>query len=240
MSKTLLLSPRVTNESIRMRAAAESAGWRTHQMPAWGEFPPDPADAYYGESLYGRLMLQEGHLRGTLIDHPDSWLTRLPPTMLGRMVRLCTLGEVVRQWGPYPLFCKPADEKTFVAGVFSSPADLPTYLDRGEKVLAATPVTWGDEFRVFLLNGLAQTVSRYSRYGSLDVGWDKQCLRAGDVAEEAFAAAPGLPAGVVIDVGLIAGMWVVVEANQAWCSALYACAEKAVLPVVEESCRLPS
>jgi hypothetical protein len=162
----------------------------------------------------------------------------LPLPLRGREVHLLTLKQVAEQWGPYPLFCKPVDEKTFKAQVYASPEQLPYHLGPEEKVLASQPVIWGDEFRVFLLDGKAQTVSRYSRYGQLDVGWDKNCLRAGDTAEEACAAVPRLPAGIVIDVGQLDGGWAVVEANQAWGSALYGCVERAVLPVVAESCRL--
>lgn len=232
---SLLLSPRVSPDSVRMKAAAETAGWQVIQMPRWGEFPPEPSDAYYGESLYGRLMQQEGRLKGSLIDHPEDWLPRLPWHLRRRAVHLLPLGEVVTRWGEQLLFCKPVDEKSFLAGLYASPAELPHYLGNDEKVLVASPVIWADEYRVFLLNGKAQSVSRYSRFGCLDVGRDPKCSRAGAVAEEAFAAIPGLPAGLVIDVGTVGGEWAVVEANQAWGSGLYACDETMVLPVVAAS-----
>ncbi len=205
-------------------------------METWGEFPPKPADAYYGESLYGRLMEQEGRLKGRLLDPPEDWLPRLPRNMRQRAVHLLTLGEVAAKWGQHPLFCKPVDEKTFQARVYDDPSQLPFHLGDVERVLVSSPVHWVDEYRVFLLDGEARSVSRYSRHGELDVvkdpGRDLNFTMARILAEQAWAAIPGLPAGVVIDVGTVSGTWAVVEANQAWASGLYACDEHAVFPVV--------
>ena len=230
---TLLLSPRNDPDSRALGEAAHETGWEVLRMPTWGTFPPRAADAYYGESLYGRLMQQEGKLRGTLADPPEDWLPRLPWSLRRRAVHLLEVSDVAARWGHHPLFCKPVDEKTFRAGLYDDPSHLPfASIDSTEKVLVASPVVWSVEYRVFLLRGKAVASSRYARFGELDAAVDEECPEAGEVAEEAFVAAPGLPEGIVVDVGLIEGRWAVVEANQSWGSGLYDCDPRAALPAI--------
>jgi hypothetical protein len=233
--KTLLLSPKLSGEATQMKRAARAAGWDILQMPKWGERPPRPADAYYGESLYGLWCQQEGYVR--LLGLPDNWLPSLPSSMRLRAVHLCRAKDARDAWGDHlPLFAKPVDEKTFPAGVFDDARLLPTYLDPNERILIASPVIFQSEYRVFLLDGKALTASRYATFGDLDVGLDDDIGQAMVVAEEAARGSEGLPPGVVIDVGLLPRGWAVVEANQAWGSGLYACDATLALQAIAASC----
>ena len=74
-----------------------------------------------GEPLFADVV--SGPLGIALIEPTADWLMHVAPEYLLRAVRFATLVEAQRLTAP--AFVKPAQDKAFPAGVFSSGAALP-------------------------------------------------------------------------------------------------------------------
>ena len=88
--------------------------------------------------------------------------------MLRRKVRSGMLAEARRC--ELPTFIKPALDKCFQAGVYSSGAALPAtveLLPETTPVLFSEPVHWEIEFRCFVLERTVAAMSAYLREGTL-------------------------------------------------------------------------
>jgi len=240
---TLVLPPRFTPDTIAMSHAAVDAGWSVERLSAWRvpDWLRGQDVALYGEPLFAAVVAE--HLGLMLLEPPFDWLPTLPADYRLREVRLTALhaARALRE----PAFVKPADDKCFLAGVFSSGELLPAedVLPGTTPVLIAEVVRWEVEFRCFVLEREVVALSPYLRRGELarspDGGWDDERI------EEARAFAQRIvsdndveaPPAVVIDVGVIEGRgWAVIEANAAWGSGIYGCDPTAVLPVVKRAC----
>lgn len=238
---TLILSPRFTDDSILMRAAAGRAGWQIRRPTGW-RIPPDmvtgPA-AIYGEVLFAEAVA--GQLGLALLDVPEDWLPGLPPQFLRRELRVSTLAAARDH--PGPVFVKPADgRKGFAGRLYRAGAGLPSEAACPDDtaVFMAEPVTWQVEIRCFVLHGRVLTCSPYLRDGH-DTGGDSSMTveersDAETCVEQLLSVAPAPPA-VVIDVGLIEGRgWAVVEANSAFGAGVYGCDPERVLEVLARAC----
>ena len=245
---TLLLSPRGNDDTGALRAAADAApDWQAITAPAWRlpeDFAVPPPVAVYGDPLFADLAAMT--LRLALLEPPLDFLTRLLHSFVRRSVRVGTLAEA--RTLSVPQFVKPAEDKSFEARVYETGAELPGVeagLPEDMPVLIAEPVRWTTEYRCFVRDSAVAAMSPYFRRGRLarDKKTGAWVSPPGERdAAEAFAgsvlavAGGYLPAGVVLDVGRIAGQgWAVVEANPAWASGIYGCAPAAVLPVVARS-----
>ncbi|MFG2002913.1 ATP-grasp domain-containing protein [Spirillospora sp. NPDC048911] len=242
---TLVLSPRYTDDSKTLRAAAGRAGWKTERLGGWRA----PAHlrgedvVLYGEPTFVEVIA--ARLGLALIDAPQDWLLHLPERHRRRAVNESTLAETRRLFSA-PAFVKPADgRKAFEGKVYDSAADLPGALPADTEVFVAEPVTWEIEFRCFVLEGEVVTMSPYLRDGELaltgDGRWDasdEDVRAARDYAAELLAdPLVRVPPAVVIDVGRVRDRgWAVVEANAAWGAGLYGCPPETVLPVLARSC----
>ncbi|MEM0997346.1 MAG: ATP-grasp domain-containing protein [Bacteroidota bacterium] len=227
--KTLILPPKYSEESNRMRKAALTAGWKVERLTSWRvpDYLRDHDVTIYAEPLFAARIEDALNLR--FPTPPEDWLLRLPPEMVQRDIRAMSLAQA-RQL-PERGFIKPADFKTFKAGVYPSGAALPDEekVSGTEPVLVAEVVHWESEFRFFLRAGVARTGSVYFRNGitAEEAGeWNctaEEYRAAKSIAESAYAAtAEHLPDCVVIDTGYIRGKgWAVIEANPIWGSGLY-------------------
>lgn len=250
MTRTLVLPPRHSLDSIAVRGAAIEKGWEVERLGAWRV--PEWLRArselvFYGEPLFAAVVASQ--LGVELLEPPLDWLARVPVRFLRREVRALALCEARSL--PGPLFVKPADDKCFASRVYSSGAELPRpdVLPDSTPVLTSEPVSWELELRCFVRERSVLTLSPYLRRGALaqveDGSWpasEEELAQARAFAAEVLAAGDlTLPPGVVLDVGTIEGRgWAVVEANAAWGSGIYGCDPALALEAVARACVAPS
>ena len=239
---TLILSPRYSDDSIKLRRAAISLGWDVMRLACWRcpeDFEPDEP-VLFAEPLFNQAVAEELGL--AVIGPPEDFLVRLPREYVGRDVRLITAAEA--RTLPGPVFLKPPNHKTFPAKVYSSGAELPE-MPGDDPVLTSDPVEWLAEFRFFV---------RERRVGAWSPYWLNGALaRDGDewVVEPGLATATrgmvdrlladlrvDLTAALVIDAGVIRGVGpAVVEANEASGAGFYGCDPRDVLEVLRAAIR---
>jgi hypothetical protein len=238
----LLLPPRITSDSQALQQVALEQGWRVERLANWR--PPswlrDESLVLYGEPLFADVVA--GPLGLALLECPPDWLTRLPSQYLQREVRSATLAEA--RGCTAPTFIKPALDKCFQAGVYSTGTALlatVAVLPETTPVLLSEPVEWEIEFRCFVLERTVSAMSAYLREGELveaeDGSWPaspEETTEAEKYIHSVLAdPAVPLPPAVVVDIGRIAGQgWAIIEANAAWGSGLYGCDPEYVLAVL--------
>jgi len=243
---TLILPPRFSDDSSALWRAAIARGWDIERLQSWrvpDDFPREGEAAIYGESMWANFVAQQ--LGWHLFEPPLDWLARLSPQFLGRRVEFCSLNEAREK--TFPLFVKPAGEKSFAAQIYDSPEELPLDDDSQETVwtLVSNVVRWEVEYRFFVRDGRIETASSYWREEDSTLV-DGAYQSPPDELEEACDFVHRLLLkeqkkgrsfswhGVVIDVGKIAGFgWAVVEANPAFASGMYGCDPERVLETVK-------
>lgn len=238
---TLILSPRYTDDSIRLRRAALASGWRVERLQNYRvpEYLPRTDIALYGETLFVSIVAEA--LNHRLLDCPENWLAQLPEKYLQRDIQYMTLYEARQQ--QFPLFVKPASGKTFEAQVYHSADGLPDAAFQGDVmgVYIAEPVTWDIEYRCFIHNRKAVTVSPYRGATVDNETWSSEP----DESKSMMAFCQqflndttiDMPEVYVLDVGRITGRgWAVVESNPVWASGLYGCDAQVVLPLLTVAC----
>jgi hypothetical protein len=237
MMPTLILSPRYSDDSIKLRRAAIALGWDVMRLAGWlcpEDFEPEEP-VLFAEPLFNAAVAEQLGL--TVIGPPEDFLIELPREFVGRGVRLMTAVEA--RTLPGPVFLKPPNQKTFPAKVYASGSELPEMPD-DDPILASEPVEWAAEFRFFVRDRRVRAWSPYWLDGAL--------ARKGDewIVEPDMSAATRvlvdrllsdtwveLPAALVIDAGVIRGVGpAVVEANEASGSGLYGCDPRDVLEVL--------
>ncbi|MCW5823112.1 MAG: ATP-grasp domain-containing protein [Cyanobacteria bacterium TGS_CYA1] len=220
-----------------MKEAALASGWQVMQLESWR--PPEALAGRtdviaYGEPLFVAAMAE--FLGLSLLEPHFDWLPRLPQTYTKRAVTITTLERARSE--KERIFAKPADDKCFSAGVYSSGKDIKAsdLLPTDIPVLISEIVDWKVEYRFFILYRQPQTFSIYLRNGELDFN-----VPPDTESEEAFAfvqtifedTAIQMPPGVVLDVGFIEGRgWAILEANPAFGAGVYLCDPVKVLPVL--------
>jgi hypothetical protein len=243
---TLLLTPRYSEDSRALRAAAVAAGWDCVRLANWRvpDWVRSHELVFYGEPLLAEVI-GEQRLPYVLLGPPPEWLAQLPRMYAGREIHLMRL-NTARQH-PARAFFKPADLlKSFRADVYDGGSALPDVqtLPDDLPVLVQEPVEWELELRCFVLDRLVVAISPYLRHGQLaqaeDGTWpaDEAELRAAEAFATTVLADSSLPTppAVVLDVGRIAGGgWAVIETNAAWAAGLYGCDPAAVLPVLRRA-----
>ena len=241
---TLILPPRYSDDSNALWRAALKLGWPIERLQSW-RVPDDvrpQSVAIYGESLRATFVAEQ--LSMPLYEPPFEWLTLLPSQFVGRKIEFLTLGEARDK--VFPLFVKPAGEKTFEARVYQSANDL----DFGKiwpdstPVLISDPVIWEVEYRYFVLNRQVKTASSYWRGDSSTQDENGAYISPPDELRAAVEFTNKLLkkkkpysllpfCGAVVDVGLLRGFgWAVIEANPAFASGIYGCDPEAVLEVI--------
>jgi hypothetical protein len=144
---TLILSPRYSDDSIKLRRAAVALGWDVMRLASWRcpeDFEPEEP-VLFAEPLFNEAVAEQLDL--AVVEPPEDFLVRLPEQYVKRRVRLTTAAEA--RTLPGPVFLKPPNRKTFPARVYASGAELPEMPDE-DPVLASEPVEWAAEFRSFV------------------------------------------------------------------------------------------
>jgi len=234
---TLILSPRYSDDSIKLRRAAVALGWEVMRLASWRcpeDFEPEEP-VLFAEPLFNAAACEQLGL--AVIEPPEDFLIRLPREYVGRDVRLTTASEA--RTLPGPLFLKPPNRKTFPAMVYAGGIELPEMPD-DDPVLASEPVEWAAEFRYFVRDRRVHAWSPYWLDGALARKEDEWV-----VEPEMAAATRGLvdrlladpevdlPVAFVLDAGVIRGVGpAVVEANEASGAGLYGCDPRDVLEVL--------
>ncbi|MEV8096606.1 ATP-grasp domain-containing protein [Kitasatospora sp. NPDC085879] len=228
----LLLAPRINETGLQLLTCARRRGLRAHTATRW-EVPAELAGLRPAH-LYGGPLFADaaaGALGVAALEPPADWLATLPAELLGRRVECTTLAQARRL--RRPAFLKPPTDKLFPARVYPDGSGLPgpDALDDDTVVQVSDVVAFASEYRLFVLDGVVRTASRYAVDGDLAVSPEagpEVLAFAADVL-----AVGGLPSAAVVDVGrLTDGTWAVVEANPAWASGGYACDPDHVLDVV--------
>ena len=239
---TLILPPRFSDDTNILWRAAIGLGWNIERLQSWRvpESLVGTTDvAIYGESLWANFVAQQLSLR--LFEPPLDWLAKLPPQFLGRDVGFCTLQEAREK--SFPLFVKPAGEKSFAAQVYDSVSELPfdDFAQETVYVLTSEVVQWKVEYRFWILDEQIVTGSSYWRgenstlVNGIYQAPENELQQARDFTQLLLRDKGGFAGnGAVIDVGIIEGKgWAVVEANPAFGSGIYGSEPEEVLKVVK-------
>ncbi|WP_330347022.1 ATP-grasp domain-containing protein [Streptomyces sp. NBC_00582] len=222
----LLSPPRTSTAELLARAAA----WRGYDVTDRATRAEGRRVHWYGGPRAAAHLA--GPLGLGLLEPADDWLTRIPRPLLRRSVRLTTLAEAraLRERA----FVKPPSAKIDLlpAAVHEDGTSLPGALDGSTPVLVSGVVEFTAEYRLFVLDGVAVTGSRYAVHGRLDPApLDTESRAFGRTVLDAMAAT--LPSAVCLDIGRLAdGGWAVVEANMAWFAHCYAAEPDRVLDTV--------
>src|SRR4051794_18001775 len=111
---TLILPPRITDDSVRLWRAAGAAGWNTLRLDRW-QAPQGLASEEV--AVYGGFFIALAEELGiTLLEPRVNWLAMLPQSLTQRHVQFLTLAEartLARR-----AFYKPSDDKCFFAKVY--------------------------------------------------------------------------------------------------------------------------
>lgn len=161
---TLILSPRYSDDSIKLRRAAVALGWDVMRLASCrcpDDFEPEEP-VLYAEPLFNEAVAQQLGL--AVVEPSEDFLVRLPSEYVKREVRLTTAAEARSL--PGPAFFKPPNRKTFPARVHASGAGLPEMPD-DDPVLASEPVVWIAEFRFFVRDRRVHAWSPYWLQGAL-------------------------------------------------------------------------
>jgi hypothetical protein len=234
---TLILSPRYSDDSIKLRRAALALGWDVMRLAGWRcpeDFEPEEP-VLFAEPLFNAAVAEQLGL--AVVEPPEDFLVRLPQEYVKRRVRLTTAAEA--RTLPGPVFLKPPNRKTFPAKVYRSGADLPEMPD-DDPVLASEPVEWAAEFRFFIRDRRVHAWSPYWLRGALarrDDEWVIEPDLAAMTREllDRLLADPdvALPAALVLDAGVIEDRGAaIVEANEAAGAGIYGCDPRDVLEVL--------
>lgn len=222
----LLHPPRTSTAELLGQAAA----WRGYDVVGRAADAGGRRTHWYGGPLAADRL--GGGLGLGLLEPADDWLTTVPHALLGRPVRLTTLGEA-RSLAERA-FVKPPSAKieALPAAVYEDGSRLPETLDAATPVLAGGVVEFAPEYRLFVLDREVRAGSRYAVYGRPDPAPLEAQVHS--FAREVLAAtAERLPSAVCLDVGWLAdGGWAVVEANMPWFAHRYAAEPDPVLDVV--------
>lgn len=234
---TLILSPRYSDDSIKLRRAAVALGWDVMRLASWrcpDDFEPEEP-VLFAEPLFNEAVAQQLGL--IVVEPPEDFLARLPQEYVKREVRLMTAAEA--RTLPGPAFLKPPNRKTFPARIYASGAGLPEMPD-DDPVLASEPVEWAAEFRFFVRDRRVHAWSSYWLHGALarkDDEWvvDPEMAAVTRGLVDRLLADPqvDLPVALVLDAGVIKGRGpAVVEANEASGAGIYGSDPRDVLEVL--------
>ncbi|MEZ0295390.1 MAG: ATP-grasp domain-containing protein [Candidatus Methylacidiphilales bacterium] len=196
---------------------------------------------FYGDSLTANALAQHANLHFPS-PSPD-WLCAKAQCYTRRWVISAKLYNLpsLEKHHKLPWFIKPASDKVFAAKVYSSindPALTHFSLDPHTPVYISEPVEFQHEWRFFIGNRDVKAFSIYARYGKpfkYSREWEQEEEdEAFDFIRKVLADTNvTLLPSQVIDIGCTEKGWAVVETNESWASAMYACEPGGVLDSLE-------
>lgn len=234
---TLILSPRYSDDSIKLRRAAIALDWDVMRLASWrcpDDFDPEEP-VLFAEPLFNEAVAEQLGL--AVVEPPVDFLVRLPEEYTKHRLRLTTASEARTLTGP--VFLKPPNQKTFPAKVYAGGTQLPEIPDN-DPVLVSEPVEWVAEFRFFVRDRRVHAWSPYWLRGALARSGDEwlvepemTALTRGLVDRVLDDPRVDLPGALVIDAGVIHGVGpAIVEANVASGAGIYGCDPRDVLEVL--------
>ncbi|MBM4077721.1 MAG: DUF4343 domain-containing protein, partial [Planctomycetes bacterium] len=169
-----------------------------------------------------------------LVGPDQDWLPKLSPQYSQRWVQLSTIGDA--RSAQSPQFVIPPNDKSFVAQVYPSGEDLPSWLEDSTVVLVSEPVRRLIELRCFIADRRLKAISPYLEDGVfLEPNGFVTTPEYEDGATNFISilladTSVVLPQAVVVDIGLIQNRnWAVIELNPAFSSGIYGCDPDGVL-----------
>lgn len=217
----LVLTPRLTGDSVRLETAAEKLGWSVHratryQLPTAIEDP-----VVYGELVFCDVMAAELGLG--VLETSDGWLADLPWRYVSRKIRRMRHADLASL--TERSFIKPANDKLFEAGIFERGWHVPyRHIDPELPVLVSDVVSFAFELRCYVLDREVRTAGVYAMWGTSEAKEGDLYNTGREWLTELLAdPAVPLPTAAVVDVGYLPELntWAVVEANQPSASGLY-------------------
>ncbi|MFG2212390.1 ATP-grasp domain-containing protein [Streptomyces sp. NPDC048638] len=214
----LLLPPRLTASAAELRDTARRRGLRTVQLPTFTV--PDGLRATHLHAGPSFADAVAGPLGIAPLEAPARWLADLPRDLVRREIRALPIRRAyaLRR----PVFVKSPNDKGIRAMVYTDGSRLPgaDAVDPATLVLVSDVVSFGVEYRLFLLDGAVRTGSRYAEDGRPSLG-PLTPDAAAFGAELLARCGAALPSAIVVDIGRLDGHWAVIEANAAWASGRY-------------------
>lgn len=244
---TLLLSCGLQPEADELARLAESASWHLKWLTAIDSATRfhENAYAYYGDTVVGAALGRSSEI--ALIEPTFGLLLQIPSRYLQRHLEYTTLIEASGK--TEPVFVKSAnpyhrclDSRVWMPGEILRQANE---LSLNLPVLIAEPVVWTVEYRIIVLERRVITFTPYVRHGvQAKVGERPQPPDDAEVAEILAGChdfltniSVPIPPACTMDVGLIEGRgWALVEFNPVWCSRLFNCNRRDMLPVLQRAC----
>lgn len=226
---TLLVPAKGDIERDRVAEAWEKSKGPVLRLDRFWDRPDvNPAAArVYGNDTFCLVVAQILEL--DLVSPPDDFLIGLDRRWLGRQVDLMALEEAASV--SYPKFAKPLVPKQFTAAVFRTEEALRSEtqgLDPTTLMQVSDVVEIEAEARCFMMDQRAMTAAFYE--GDGDTGAVCQFV-------EDLAADIDLPKTAVLDVGVVDGELVVVEANASWGAGLNGCDPEMVVDCLDAAVR---
>lgn len=205
-----------------------SKGPVLHLDRFWDRPDVDPATArVYGNDTFCLVVAQILEL--DLVSPPDDLLIGLDDRWLRRVVELVPLGAAASL--EFPKFAKPLVPKQFAAGVFDEEVALAAEtkgLDPSTLMQVSEVVEIEAEARCFVVGQSAVTAAFYEGDG------DPDAVRR---FVEDLTGTVELPETVVLDVGVVNGELVLIEANATWGAGLNGCDPAAVVGCLDAAVR---
>ncbi len=239
--KTLVLSQRVSFDSIEIEQAAQETGYKTIRITGDNQNQwSDEIDLVaYCEGFMAEYISQNSNL--VLLRPLDEALPNAPLEITQRKIELLKASELDNI--TLPAFIKPSDQKFFKAGIYHNLADMARYISdySDDAVLVSEIVSFVDEYRFFCLNGIIVASSAYM-FNNKFVGNSVPPFEVpNDImqfAQEILKiCADDIPPACVVDVGkLDSGNLALVEFNPAWASGIYNSKSSEALKCIENSC----
>lgn len=236
MTTTLYLSNSSSRDHQAIWQEAVRRGWQVERIRGVTVSRRETDNiAAYLEPIYAPIISEQ--LGIELIDPEPGWLSELPMELVRRRIELTDVANARKRTSRF--FIKPPNDKSFEAKVVADGGAIDTELDDSTPVLVADPVEFVSEYRCFVLDGHALTVSPYVRGDALasETAYamdDDERINAIQFAERVLACGSSLPNAVVLDVGMLSdGCWAVVEANGAWGAGIYGCDPAKCLDVID-------
>lgn len=219
---SLVLTPRLTNDSLCLGRAAAELGWTVHRATRY-QLPDTLEDpAVHGEMVFCDVVAER--LQLGLLEPSAGWLAELPWQYRERSVRLLRHGDLPAI--TERSFIKPANDKLFEAGIFETGAHVPhRHIDPDLPVLVSDVVSFAFELRCYVLDREVRTAGVYAMWGGAAEHKEREMYEAGSewLCELLADDDVWLPSAIVIDIGFMPELrrWAVVEANQAYASGIY-------------------
>ena len=174
--KTIIFSPRYSQDSRVLRKSADELGWSTIRL-TFG-FNPDELDVdgevvVYCEDYFAEILADQFSFY--LLKPKNDLLPRLDDEYTKRNIELVTYAEF--QMPDERKFIKPADFKFFPARIYEPDESLPgkTGMEPEDPILISEIVEFVDEFRYSLLNP-----ARDSLFQENDTEKAFKCIKSND------------------------------------------------------------